>query len=511
MKRLYGRLLALGLTLQWLLSLSAAAQVTAWRPFRPGLVYAFRTAKADTLFTLRVDSLSVNGPDSVYHFNRTVRVLRFNRYVPTTNNLFGARMQFRPGSGTYTFYLDADVLGSARQWTLHTGGAVGSSYKQPELLSQPASLATALSRETRQILPGVHDEVLTLRTAPDEDSLVFSRQYGAVQLPRHLYGSRPGSRPLYLAEMPVPISESRYYSAAKLFDFQPGDEFGYKSNEISLTPFPCSETLTLRRIMTRLQTADSLIYTYLEQRQHYTLSVGAPGCATTPANTVSPITRSRLAISRRTGRSPQHRFLGLFTLEPAALSRDGGHITSLVMGLPIQGHRALDGCADAGPLASNVYLYGRHSLPGGAIVAFGQVADAGCIETFAAGIGELNDCSKSLSCIRRQLPEGQRTECGTCNDFNTLLPTRAAQATRAATLHPNPATNAATLTLAAPTQPGAMLLLADALGRAVWSRPVLAGQTALPVPLAGCPAGLYLVRLLLPGSAPLAWKLNITN
>ena len=89
MKRCYPLprpLLALRLLLLSLISgpagsLSAVAQVTAWRPFRSGLVYAFRTAKADTVFTLRADSLSVDGLDSVYYFNRTVRVLRGGLFV----------------------------------------------------------------------------------------------------------------------------------------------------------------------------------------------------------------------------------------------------------------------------------------------------------------------------------------------------------------------------------------------------------------------------------------------
>jgi hypothetical protein len=102
--------------------------------------------------------------------------------------------------------------------------------------------------------------------------------------------------------------------------------------------------------------------------------------------------------------------------------------------------------------------------------------------------------------------------CGSPLGFVNLLPTRAAQAAAIATLHPNPATEAATLTLATPARPGTTLRLTDALGRAVWHAPVPAGQSAvavpLAVPLAGQPAGLYLLHLTSPDGANATWKLT---
>jgi ABC-type dipeptide/oligopeptide/nickel transport system permease subunit len=98
--------------------------------------------------------------------------------------------------------------------------------------------------------------------------------------------------------------------------------------------------------------------------------------------------------------------------------------------------------------------------------------------------------------------------CGSPANFATLLPSRAAEAAAAATLHPNPAADAATLTLAAPTRPGTVLSLTDALGRRLWSHEVAPSQTSLPIALSGQPAGLYLVHLTVPGSAPLTWKVQ---
>ena len=93
-------------------------------------------------------------------------------------------------------------------------------------------------------------------------------------------------------------------------------------------------------------------------------------------------------------------------------------------------------------------------------------------------------------------------------NFANLLPTRATQAAAIATLHPNPASEAATLTLATPARAGSSLRLTDALGRAVWSAPVPAGQTAVAVPLAGQPAGLYLLHLTGPDGTNATWKLT---
>ncbi len=76
------------------------------------------------------------------------------------------------------------------------------------------------------------------------------------------------------------------------------------------------------------------------------------------------------------------------------------------------------------------------------------------------------------------------------------------------TLHPNPAPEAATLTLAQPARVGAALRLTDALGRTVWSAPVATGQTVASVPLVGQPAGLYLLHLTGPDGATATWKLT---
>ncbi|QKG57245.1 hypothetical protein GKZ68_11830 [Hymenobacter sp. BRD128] len=137
------------------------------------------------------------------------------------------------------------------------------------------------------------------------------------------------------------------------------------------------------------------------------------------------------------------------------------------------------------------------------------VDDAAYVYEFSAslGLGPITlgsspNYSNSLTYYKRN-----GITCGQPGNFAGLLPTRAAQAAATATLAPNPATEQATLALAAPSAPGAVLALTDALGRTLWRMPVAAGQLRVAVPLAGQPAGLYLVQLLVPAASPFTWKL----
>lgn len=137
------------------------------------------------------------------------------------------------------------------------------------------------------------------------------------------------------------------------------------------------------------------------------------------------------------------------------------------------------------------------------------VTDGNWFQNFApqTGVGDIRTDENLLSYCVRNIPSGTIV-CGNPLNFATLLPARAAQAAAIATLHPNPATEAATLTLARPARPGHALRLTDALGRSVWSAPVPTGQTAILVPLAAQPPGLYLLHLSGPDATSAIWKLT---
>lgn len=211
----------------------------------------------------------------------------------------------------------------------------------------------------------------------------------------------------------------------------------------------------------------------------------------------------RLAISLRTGGSLQAPFLGLLTNE---YRREAPDYSTIQAGLPIL-TTSEGGCVGTGPRVGNVRLFRTSSLPGEA-AAFQRLPDgASLAQIFTAGVGEIQEYDLTLAYSRRQLPTGQVVICGKAFDFSTLLASRPAPAAAAATLYPNPATQAATLALAAPARPGTWLTLTNALGRRAWSALVAAGQTTAAIPLAGLAAGLYLVQLTAPGAVPQTWKL----
>ena len=117
---------------------------------------------------------------------------------------------------------------------------------------------------------------------------------------------------------------------------------------------------------------------------------------------------------------------------------------------------------------------------------YATITDGNWFQSFVphTRVGDTKTNKNLLSYCVRNTPDGAII-CGNPLNFATLLPTRAAQAAALATLHPNPATAAATLTLVQPARPGHTLRLTDALGRLVWSAPVPTGQTTVAVPIVG--------------------------
>jgi hypothetical protein len=295
------------------------------------------------------------------------------------------------------------------------------------------------------------------------------------------------------------------YDPRTLFSMGIGDELGYK------VEFPylwgallCQSGYRLRRITSRTTTTDSLIITYQEQRTITTFAV--PGCGGQPGTALSPVQSGRWAFSLRTGASPQNLFLGLLAGEYRPHPAIAGLAPSgLAVGNAYSVDFAGTSCLSYGAQLSFMYMFPVSSTPGQYTTGIDGSPRSEAYDVDAQmGPYFFQDAyNNRLTYYRRN-----GVTCGSPANFSTLLPSRAAAAAAAATLHPNPAAEAATLTLAAPTQPGTVLALTDALGRRVWSAEIAPGQTTLPIPLTSQPAGLYLVQLLAPSAAPLTWKLN---
>ena len=480
----------------------AQAQTTAWRPFRPGFVYTFsQVGLAGTtvpVHTFRVDSTyATPSGDSVYTFNRLLRQPNASSslYRKSRNNLFGARLRWQPGTSNYYLETNAEpaVNGASTPTTLllKPRAAVGSSWAAS---TQPALTATLSSRIPLGASSG--DSLATF-VLSNGQQLTMSKYNGLSQGPQWLTLPAVGAtKPADWYQISTPQAGLGAYDPRKLFTMQPGALLGYYLEDSPImSAFGCGSGYLLRQILTRQQTSDSLIFTYQEQ-QRFTYS-GAPGCSTPAGTTVSPIRRGRWALSLSNGASPQFPWLALLSNEYRPIP------TTSSTQLLHAGNGYLLNVTTNTSRVSYIRWYGQ-GTPGMSGV-YGPLLDNTNGITFTTGLGPTASYDDFKFQQNFYCPAG--TTCTLPTVFTALLPSRTAAAA-AATLHPNPASDATTLTLATPTQPGTTLALTDALGRRVWSSEVAQGQTALPIPLTSQPPGLYLVQLLAPGAAPLTWKLN---
>ncbi|MBD2721709.1 T9SS type A sorting domain-containing protein [Hymenobacter armeniacus] len=490
----------------------------AWRPFRPGMIYSYALRNSTNVtHTLRVDSAyATPAGDSVYAFNRLMRRMAGSSgagtFAKSRNNLFGARMRWTPGQGFYILESDAqNNVQNATALRIYPRAGVGQTWVAS---TSPLMTAIVQARSQLPILAGTPDSVVTIElrngtstAGPPVVAFTLSRTHGLVEATPWLGAAATGtptSAPL-MAALPAPLLQSAY-SPLALFTMQPGDEMGYYWEPFNyLSGIFCSNAYTLRRILTRQQRADSLVFTYREQTRSE--NFGWSMCGGIPASvTIGPVQTRRMAVSLVTGASPQFPALALLAGEykpdPVFTFRQGQ-----LMGVGIMPNFAND-CLSSGNYLPYTRVYvnstGGPTTPptyslGMDLFAWQQSFGG------APGLGDVSTGETSMVYYRRST--GTPLVCGSFINFASLLPTRAAEAASVATLHPNPATDAATLTLNQPARAGQHLRLTDALGRTVWSAPVPAGQTAVAVPLAGRPAGLYLLHLSGPG-ATATWKLT---
>ncbi|MCC3158854.1 T9SS type A sorting domain-containing protein [Hymenobacter sp. 15J16-1T3B] len=499
MKYLYRLLVLTGLTA---LSFSAA-QGQDWRPFRPGLIYSYSWSTTNATHTLRLDSAYVAGTDSVYAFNRVLRPTATSAYQfrSSRNNIMGARLICRPAQREYALETLAESGLAAQTLVLRPRVAIGSSWA-----ATPTLTATLTSRVQRTwgLAPNVVTDSVATITLSNGRIIELSRAHGLLRGPSNWTTTAVDL--LQGNTLPVPYQES-VYSPLVHFDFQPGDEFGYISEDSN--PLPCFRNFELRRILTRQQTADSLIYTYQSQKEFN--RYGGPGhpCGFTASYTLQPMVVGRMAVPLR---RPQwsnlnyyytHSALGLLTYEYARLSPAAAN--SLLMGEALT--TGSGGCPRNG---RQLVSYARMYLNGSGSTSFYTygVDAAGGTHTYASGVGEVNNFEWYLQYYRKLQPGGTYATCGTRTNFNALLPSREAQSAARLQLYPNPAAHEATLQLQQPAPAAARLSLLDALGREVRRQALGRGETKATVPLTGLPAGLYVVQLQLPGEAPLVLRLQ---
>ena len=491
------------LVLATLFSMPTARAQRAWRPFRPGLIYAFSGPGNASMYTLRLDSAYITAAgDSAWAFNRLVKtsdgreqsINPYGIYRKSRNNLFGARLIWQRAPAA--FVLENLAEGSAQAAValqLRLQAAVGSTWAAS---TSPALTATLTSR-SQQLVGAVLDSVVVI-TLSSGQVVRLSRTYGLLEAPQWL-ATANGSVQWTQALLPMTLAQSPY-NPTRLFNLQPDDELGYLAQPFTISPFPTPQSSTLRRIISRQQTADSLLLTFQEQTRTETFI--SPG--STPGIQILPVRVGRWASSLRTGKSPQFPALALLTGEYASMS-SGSSQAPLVVGRGLIMNAASNGCIPSGLNVSFIGVFPGFFAPVG---EYSTGIDIGWRQEFSVGLGlgDIAAFDSQLVYYRRSV--GTPLTCGSFAGFVNLLPTRAAQAAALATLHPNPATDQATLTLAQPARPGHTLRLTDALGRTVWQAAVSVNHTALAVPLTGQPAGCYLLHLSGADGTTATWKLN---
>ncbi|PJJ58924.1 T9SS type A sorting domain-containing protein [Hymenobacter chitinivorans] len=493
MKKLYSLLLiGIGLGQQ-------AAQAQQWRPFRPNQdVHAFRGASADTVFTMRLDSAGVQGADSVYYFNRTLRRANpFDVYPwqKSRNNKLGQQLRYNPAARTYALYWDGGpTMGNTmdRMLVLKPFAKVGDTWSS--YFTDYGVSTTLVSRGT-QVLDGVTDSVATFRCSSGT-TVVLSKNNGVVSASQDLLFGVPNAKVLTLARRPAPAGRS-YYNPLSLLDLQPGNELGYYREPLIYSTFACYTGQSLRRVLTRQLTADSLIYTF-QQQSSVTYS-SAPNCGGTGFPTVSPVQVVRLAASLRTGRwaggsRPNGALIpagaDLLAYEYRVMP---GASNTVLLGYPVVTTPTGSGTCSAPALLRQQELY-RNRSGNGTYAEFPAIDLAGWKQELSPGVGILRQSEQQLTYSRRTA-NGADQICGSRTSFGTLLPTKAAQAAALMALFPNPAAELVTLRLAQAPAAATTVRLLDKLGRCVLVRDLQAGQLELNLPLHEVAAGLYIVEV----------------
>ncbi|UOQ55106.1 T9SS type A sorting domain-containing protein [Hymenobacter cellulosivorans] len=473
-----------------------AAQAQQWRPFRANQdVHAFRGASADTVFTMRLDSAGVQGTDSVYYFNRTMRRANTSNapWQKSRNNKLGKLMRYDQATRTYSLYWDGGpTTGNTLDQTLvlKPFARVGETWNS---LFTDYGVTTTLISRGMQVLDGVTDSVATFRFSTGA-TVVLSKNNGLVSAPLNLLFGVTNAKTLTLARRPGPAGQS-YYNPLALLDLQPGNELGYYREPLIYSTFACYTGQSLRRVLTRQLTADSLIYTF--QQQSYITYSSAPGCNGTGIPTVSPVQVVRLAASLRTGKWAGGSGSNS-TLIPAAADLLAyeyrvvpGSFPRVLIGYPVITTSTGGSSCSAPALLQQQELYGSGN---GNYFQYPAIDAPGWTQRLGPGIGITRQSEQQLTYFRRTV-NGVDQTCGSRSSFGTLLPSQVAQRPAVGELYPNPAPGLATLRLAIPAQAAASVRVLDKLGRCVLTEPLVAGQQEVELSLQDLAAGLYLVEV----------------
>lgn len=205
------------LLLPFLLCISATLFAQNWMPVVPGDVYHFRALDSSYVtHTIRIDSIKVNGTDSIFYLNRIVFVDNVNLNLITVSSgagqFLGQTMTKKP-NGRCTFFSQLYNTGAI---TLFPLTEPGSSWTAS---STPLLTASVVSKEASIVL-GEPDSIKTIQFS-NGVQWVFSKNHGIVDA-RDLFFT---TERLQLVGIETRNLGEKALGFDGLFDFQPGDVF----------------------------------------------------------------------------------------------------------------------------------------------------------------------------------------------------------------------------------------------------------------------------------------------
>ena len=218
-----------------------------WRPVNSSEQFNFRIDTADFIsHVISVDSVSLAGGDSVFHFNRVVtkcwNCSNPEVYLCNQPQFLEKEMVALPGGVCFFNNPGGFVLKSLAE--------VGDSW----LFDTTAAVTAQVTGKSFQMIFGQWDSVKTI-TLSSGQSIQLSKNNGIIAFPVF------GQNSQYLLEGIAGRNTGILLPGfMEIYDFQPGDVFQYRFKQISLVIGGGSVALVKKRVLSRDSTA--LGYSY---------------------------------------------------------------------------------------------------------------------------------------------------------------------------------------------------------------------------------------------------------
>ena len=489
----------------YFISIESTAQ--SYRPFKNDRTYHF-SYTPDKIYTLGIDSVGVEGADSVYYFNKVIRSVLLDTLPCSAplvgvstftlsmkqDNVFGSKMVIKPG-GEYqfhttsgdTFFIQTQMPLSS-SWDFSSDGSITATYTS---LSSPSFL-------------GVVDSVQHISLS-NGHTLQLSQNYGFVEAYSFLPQPLQYFDDTYEYEL-WGIKEiglgGQVPGFEQIFDFDIGNEFGRiaYTDAVTLPSYGIMQCFWNDVIVGKTVAAggDSLIYDVYREEVCYFESIGWYD-TTSFSDTISVVyTREKYGA------------LDVYSMQPFLnISPFGDSLY----------HVNFETFLDPNWNDRVSHLIKLDFLTDACEELLMDAIDQNKDQTYSSGLGRTwelfyNDPSppiyEELVCYKKELDSA-----GTCVDVNSLLLRSSEELMHDFTLNlwPNPVQTHLSLEWNQDLHGKTTIKIMDGLGRTVVHHPVTSstGTNRLSFELPKLPGGVYHLHLIHQGELFAREKLVISN